>query len=158
MRIISKLIIITISALLLAGCFHKGKPENVGKPSAGQGEGVEIEDRVSKLSKQFGVTLPDGVKKAALNAIEGSASSGLATIEEAQGAQLVTILANLPDLEKGEKYVARLSGGEKPIVLGSLSVAKGGWMIEQRVNADPSVYKTVEVLKGTQVVLRGAFE
>lgn len=112
---------------------------------------------MSKLSKQFGVTLPDGVKKAALNAVDGSASSGLATIEEVQEAQLVTVLANLPDLAKGEKYAARLSGGDKPVVLGSLSIAKGGWMIEQRVNADPSVYKTVEVLKGASVVLRGKF-
>lgn len=154
---ISKIVITILSSILLAGCFHKGKPADVGKPSANEGEGVEIEDRVSKLSKQFGVTLPDGVKKAALDPVDGSPSSGLATLEETKGAHLIAILANLPDLGKRETYMAQLTGNEKPVALGTLSLAKGGWTLERKVNIDPTIYKTVEVLKGSQVILKGSF-
>lgn len=153
----SKLFVALFSGLLLAGCFHKGKPENVGKPAASQGEGIEIEDRISKLSKQFGVSVPDGVKKAALESVDGSPSSGIATLDEKTGSPLITILANLPDLEKKETYTAQLVGGERPVSLGVLTIAKGGWMIERKANIDLSIFKTVEVLKGPQVVLRGSF-
>lgn len=138
----------------MAGCFHKGKPENLGKTGAGDGEGVSIEDRVSELSKQFGITVPDGVDKAALNSVDGSAASGLAT-RDAKG--LVTVIANLPDLSGKDKYTAQLTSSDNKINLGALAVSKAGWMIEKSVNADPAVYKTVEVLLGDKVVLRGSF-
>ena len=147
-----------LSVLLLSGCsFGKGKPEQVGKPSTAPGEGIEIEDRVSKLSKQFGVSFSDSVKKAVLNPVDGSPSSGLATLEDTKGSQLITILANLPELTKKEKYSAQLIGNDKPIMLGNLLIAKGGWMIERKVNIDPSAYKGIEVLKDKQVVLKGSF-
>lgn len=155
---ISRWLLVIGSAVALAGCsLGGGKPENVGKPSAGEGEGVEIEDRVGKLSKQFGLTFSDNSRKAILDAVDGSGSSGLATLEGVEKAQLVTVLANLPDLGKKEEYVAQLTGNGKPIMLGALSIAKGGWMLERKVNIDSTVYKTIEILKGEQTILRGSF-
>lgn len=154
----SKLFPAVFIAVLLSGCsLGKGKPEHIGKPSANDGEGVRIEDRASKFSKQFGITLSDNVKKAALEAVDGSASSGLATFDDAKGVQLVTVLANLPNPERKEKYTVRLISNDKPILLGMLTVAKGGWMIEKQVHVDQNIYRTVEVLKGTQIVLKGSF-
>ena len=97
----SKILLVLTAGLVLAGCFHKGKPEGVGKEAAGGGEGVEIEDRVSQIQKQFGVTIPEDVQKTALNPVDGSAASGLATRDDRR---LVTILANLPDCQISFNY------------------------------------------------------
>lgn len=142
-----------MTGLLLAGCFHKGKPEGIGKESAGSGEGVEIEDRISQLSKKFGVVVPENVQKAVLNSIDDSGATGLATRDD-RG--LVTILANLPDVKLG--YTARLTEGDKKFELGALQVSKGGWMVEKTINQEAAGYRTVEVLEGQTVVLRGQFK
>jgi len=146
--------LIGLAGLLLAGCFHKGKPENLGKTGANDGEGVSIEDRVSELSKKFGINVPDDVEKAALNAVDGSAGSGLAT-RDAKG--LITVIANLPEVSGKDKYSAQLVSSDNKVSLGTLVVSKAGWMIEKTVNADPASYKTIEVLLGDKVILRGNF-
>ena len=101
----------------MAGCFHKGKPQDLG--ISGTGEGVNIEDRVSEFGKQFGVTIPEDVDKIVLGSTTGEPTSGLATRDRKQPVT-VTILANLPDTKLG--YTARLSEGDKKFELGNLQV------------------------------------
>ena len=137
---------------MLTGCFHKGKPEDLGRGTAA-GEGVEIEDRVSQIQKQFGVTIAENVQKAVLNSVDDSGATGLATRDD-RG--LVTILANLPDTKPG--YTARLTEGDKKFELGALQVSKGGWMVEKSLTGETAKYSTVEVLEGQTVVLKGQFK
>lgn len=143
-----------IFSFLLAGCIDRGRPEQVGVPDVG--EGIKIEDRVSQLSDQFGVTIPDMVEKALLEAVDESPSSGLATREITTDKSEVTILANLPDIEDG--YTARLLSDGDAMELGDLQATKGGWLLEKQVSTGLEVYRTVEVRRGDQVVLRGEFE
>ena len=137
----------------MAGCFHKGKPQDLG--ISGTGEGVNIEDRVSEFGKQFGVTIPEDVDKAVLESTAGEPASGLATRDRKQPA-MVTILANLPDSETD--YTARLIQDDKQFELGNMTVAKGGWMVEKTLTDETQDFQTVEVLRGETVVLRGEFK
>ena len=152
---ISKLIIVILAGVLLAGCFHKGKPQDLGLPETGEGEGIKIEDQISELGKQFGVTIPEDVDKAVLESTTGEPASGLATRDPKTGG-LLTILANLPDSKMG--YVARLTEGDKKFELGTLQVTKGGWMIEKTLTDETAKYHIVEVLEGENVVLKGQFK
>ena len=144
-----------MAGVLLTGCLNKGKPQDLG--ISGTGEGVNIEDRVSEFGKQFGVTIPEDVDKIVLGSTTGEPASGLATRDRKLPAT-VTILANLPDLTGKDKYSAYLTDNNQKIYLGDLSVAKAGWMLEKTVSADPLVHRTVEVLRGETVVLRGEFK
>jgi len=137
----------------LAGCFHKGKPQDLGLPETG--EGVKIEDKISQLSQQFGVTIPEDVDTTVLESTTGEPASGLATRDRKTGG-LVTILANLPDSKLG--YSANLTEGDKKFDLGNLQVTKGGWMVEKTLTEEAAGYQTVEVLEGQNVVLRGQFK
>lgn len=148
-----KLAIVIISGLLLAGCFHKGKPQDLGLPETG--EGISIEDKVGQLGKQFGVTIPEDVDKAVLESTTGQPSSGLATRDRKQGGAL-TILANLPDTKLG--YTARVTQDDKKFDLGNLTVSKGGWMVEKTLTEEAAGLNTVEVLEGQTVVLKGQFK
>ena len=137
----------------MAGCFHKGKPQDLG--ISGTGEGVNIEDRVSEFGKQFGVTIPEDVDKIVLGSTTGEPASGLATRDRKLPAT-VTILANLSDTKLG--YTARLTEGEKKLELGELQISKGGWMVEKTLTDETQDFQTVEVLRGETVVLRGEFK
>jgi hypothetical protein len=141
------------AALLLTGCLNKDKPENLGKGTA-SGEGVEIEDKIGKLQKQFGFIPSENVERAVLNPVDGSISSGLA-IRDNTG--IVTIMANLPDIAAKQRYTARLVQEDKILVLGGLVSNKGGWMLEVSVKTGKN-YKTAEVLLDGLTVLRGEFK
>lgn len=145
--------IVILASLLLTGCLSKAKPENLGKETA-SGEGVEIEDKIGKLQKQFGVLPLENVEKAVLNPVDGSSSSGLAIRDKAG---LVTVMANLPDTTGRQKYSARLIEDGKIIVLGDLVSNKGGWMLETSAKTGEE-YKVVEVLLDGLTVLRGEFK
>ena len=151
--VIRNLLFVIGAALLLSGCFHKGKPENIGKETS-SGEGVEIEDKIGKLQKQFGFIPAENVERAVLNPVDGSISSGLA-IRDNTG--IVTIMANLPDIAAKQRYTARLVQEDKIFVLGGLVSNKGGWMLEVSVKTGEN-YKTAEVLLDGAVVLRGEFK
>ena len=69
---------------------------------------------------------------------------------------MVTILANLPDSETD--YTARLIQDDKQFELGNMTVAKGGWMVEKTLTEEAAGYRTVEVLRGETVILRGEFK
>lgn len=149
----SKLALVILAGLLLSGCFHKGKPQDLGLPEAG--EGIEIEDRASEFGKQFGITIPEDVDKIVLESTTGAPSSGLATRDKKTPASL-TILANLPDTKVG--YTARLTADDKKFDLGVLTISKGGWMVEKTLTDEAVGYRTVEVLEGNSVVLKGQFK
>lgn len=154
-KIKSKIAIILLTSLALAGCFNKGKPQDLGLPETDEGEGIKIEDQISELGKQFGVTIPEDVDKVVLESTSGEPASGLATRDRKTGG-LVTILANLPDSKLG--YAARLTEGDKKFELGDLRVSKGGWMVEKTLTEEAAELNTVEVLEGQTVVLKGQFK
>jgi hypothetical protein len=95
------------------------------------------------------LTIPDGVERTDLKAVNGSEGFGVATRTE--------ILANLPEPKPGEKYQAYLENTEgKSVLLGSLRSSKSGWIIEYDAAKYPG-YNKVIVTRGINRVLEGSF-
>lgn len=143
--------------MLLAGCFHQGEPATVTEPPAPAEE--NLDSRVDELSRQLGVDVSQAAEKAVLEAVDGSPSSGLATRDVVSTSMIsMTVVANLPDLLVGQRYLAQLRDNGNIVELGELEMKKAGWLLERSINVDPLTYKTVEVYRDSDVILRGSFE
>lgn len=96
-----------------------------------------------------GLTIPSDVEKTELKDVTGGQSFGIATRTE--------ILANLPELSPGQKYQAKLENSQgKTILLGTLRIAKGGYLLEYDSSKYPG-YNKVLVILGGKTLLEGSF-
>lgn len=107
--------------------------ENIPYPSSTP---VSIQ---SKIESQFNVNIPADVQKAELKDTTGGTASAIATRDYKNNTYSLTILADLPDPASGEFYQAWIyTDIDKPVSLGKLSIAKGGWMFEYQSKNDYS--------------------
>jgi len=105
-----------------------------------------VTERVQEKFK--GLTIPDDSTKIELKNISNIEGAGIATQTE--------VLADLPELEKGETYQVLLSNGVKTVLLGNLKQAKGGWILEYDLSKYVG-YKELIVSKGSTEILKGSF-
>jgi hypothetical protein len=103
-----------------------------------------------KIGKTFnGLTIPNDAEKAELKDVTGGTSFGIVTRTE--------VLANLPELPKGQVYQVKLENPQgKTILLGSLRIAKGGYLLEYDSSKYPG-YDKVLVVLGSKTLLEGSF-
>jgi len=85
-----------------------------------------IQQRIE--NKFGGIKIPDDVSKVELKDTTGGDSYGIATQTE--------VLANLPDLSKGEFYEVWVNQNGKLISLGKMRIAKGGYILEGNIGSD----------------------
>lgn len=116
-----------------------------------------------KFESSFKIDIPEDADKAELEGASGTSSTGIATREVGENQSTVTVLADLPELESGQvykAYVAKAESEEK-MPLGSMRVAKGGWIVEYKTSNDLSEYKQIQVVRESstenQVMLQGSF-
>jgi hypothetical protein len=105
-----------------------------------------VEEQIE--SKLNGLVIPDDGNKIELKNVSNLEALGIATEKG--------VYANLPDLEEGEHYRVLLGNGTKTIVLGNLTKAKGGWILEHDLSKYVG-YKQIFILKGEQRILEGSF-
>jgi hypothetical protein len=159
------IVVLVIVGLVLF--IRKGKEE---EGEVGEGEGVRIEDVVSELSTQLGVTVPEDVERISLSDVSGGAATGLATRKVEDGRFIHTVLAALPDLSAGTFYegwlVRGAEGDEDYSILstGKLRISKGGYLLEfsssQDLSDHPKVVVTLESVddgKPETHILEGKF-
>jgi len=100
-------------------------------------------------NKFNGLTIPQGEPSIDLKDVSGGSGMGIATRSE--------VLADLPDLAKGQIYQGYLENSSgKTVLLGNLKSEKGGWIL----NYDSSMYSgynKVIVVVGTKHILEGSF-
>jgi len=102
-----------------------------------------------QLQNNFGITVPTNAVTADLKDVTGGNQMGLATLDKNAGVNDYTVLANLDDPTSGYFYQAWLVRGTSGsssfdlISLGTLSLAKGGWLTDYRSSKDLSDHKTV---------------
>lgn len=102
-----------------------------------------------QLQNNFGITVPSSATTADLKDVTGGNQMGLTTLDKSAGVNDYTVLANLNDPNAGYFYQAWLVRGTTGssdfdvISLGTLSIAKGGWLIDYKSSKDLSDHKTV---------------
>ena len=108
-----------------------------------------------QLENKFnGLVIPEDEESIELKDVSGGTGMGLATRSE--------ILADLPALPTGKFYQGWLEkdlpaqAGVKPVLLGTLKMAKGGWILNYNSSAYPG-YNKVIVAVGGKHILEGSF-
>jgi hypothetical protein len=114
---------------------------------------LSVEDTIEN---KFNLQIPDDVEKAELKDASGGTSSAIATRKYENGQFELTILADLPDPDSGS-YAAQLIEGDQVTTLGSLTLAKGGYLLEYSSPQDRSTMNSVRVMLGNSTVLEGQF-
>jgi len=100
-------------------------------------------------NKFKGLTIPQGEPSIDLKDVSGGSGMGIATKSE--------ILADLPNLSKGQVYQGYLENSSgKTVLLGTLSTAKGGWILNYDSSKYPG-YNKVIVAIGVTHILEGSF-
>lgn len=99
-------------------------------------------------SKFKGLVIPTDAEKIELKDVSGGSGMGLATRNE--------ILADLPTLPNGQFYQGWLEKDGKTVLLGTLELAKGGWILNYNSSVYPG-YNKVVVTVGEKHILEGSF-
>jgi hypothetical protein len=134
-------IVIIIAGFLVI----KGKVKTNKSPTPSATPSVQ-----EKIENKFrGLTIPQGTENIDLTDVSGGEGIGIATRNE--------IVADLPVLPRGEIYQGYLENTSgKTILLGTLKMAKGGWILNYDSSKFPG-YNKVTVTVGAKHILEGSF-
>lgn len=159
--------IITIAALivlLVIGLFYRSsRSKKTSQPVEAL---PSIQETENQIKEKTGLQLPQeqGVDKAELKDVRNEGALGLATRKVESGKLVVTILANLPDLETGKFYQGWLSSESDLLSTGELEEKKGGWYLQfsttENKKSLSKVMVTLETKKDLQPeekILEGQF-
>ena len=94
------------------------------------------------------MVIPTDAEKIELKDVSGGSGMGIATRNE--------ILADLPTLPNGQFYQGWLEKDGKTVLLGTLELAKGGWILNYNSSVYPG-YNKVVVTVGEKHILEGSF-
>ena len=99
-------------------------------------------------NKFSGLVIPQDQEKVELKNVSGGVGMGIATRNE--------ILADLPTLPNGQFYQGWLEKDGRTVLLGTLKMAKGGWILNYNSSVYPG-YNKVIVTAGGKHILEGSF-
>ena len=150
-------VLLVIVAIVL---FIQGRRSELNVPEEPSGT-PSISEQEQSMEDKFRVDIPDNVDKANLQGVSGN---GIATRDIKTSPADIMILADLPEPDAGKFYEAWVSNGSDTKLLGRLSAAKGGYLLEANLSSALGVYNQVivslESIDDTnleQAVLRGSF-
>lgn len=159
--------IITITALvilLVIGLFYRSsRSKKTSQPVEAL---PSIQETENQIKEKTGLQIPqvEGADKAELKDVRNEGALGLATRKVESGKLVVTILANLPDLETGKFYQGWLSNDNDLLSAGKLEEKKGGWFLQFSTTEDKKALGKVMVtletkndLQPEEKILEGQF-
>lgn len=131
---------IIVAILIIKG---KAKVNNLPIPTSTPSIQQKMKNKFQNL------IIPDGGDQIDLNDVAGSGGMGIATRNE--------ILADLPDLAKGQTYQGWLENSSgKTVLLGTLKMEKGGWILSFDSSNYPGFNKII-ITQGNTHILEGSF-
>lgn len=125
---------------------------------------TSVEQTEQNIEDKFKVDIPQNVDKADLKDIKGTGFSGIATREFKNGVFDMTILADLPDPDSGRFYQVWVRKNNETKLLGTMRVAKGGFLLDISSREDLTSFNEVVVSEESKsdnqienTVLQGSF-
>lgn len=143
-----------IILVLIAGGLYFRKPKTSSTDDSDSTQTSAPANIENKIEEKFKVDIPDDADKIEMEDATGGDASGIAVRKYEKNVFDASILADLPEPEKGKIYYAWISKGEEGkegferVLLGSLQIAKGGWSLEYTGSKDYSDYDTFLVSEG----------
>ncbi len=138
---------VVILLFLAAVIFLRQRP----KPAIEEVKLPETLSSEKKLEEKFKIEIPEGVEKSELRDVADTGASAVAIRKFEEGKFSLTIISDLPDLERGSFYEGWLMKGEEGqpdfsiVSIGRMRLAKGGYILDFESNVDYSDYKKVIV-------------
>lgn len=146
MNIKRVIIAFLILVLLVAGLLYFFKKNNKTSISYIPEETSTVETQIKEKIK--GVTIPDDENTIELVNVSGREGMGILT--------KTGVYADLPELEIGESYKVFVANGSSKIMIGYLTSAKGGYILEFDLSKYRE-YKQLIIMKGDETILTGSF-
>jgi hypothetical protein len=135
---------VVIVAIVAGALVIKNRAKIVQKVSPSPTPSIQ-----QQIQNKFnGLVIPSDQESIELKDVSGGSGMGLATRNE--------ILADLPTLPNGEFYQGWLENNGKTVLLGTLKMAKGGWILNYNSSMYPG-YNKVIVMVGGKHILEGSF-
>jgi hypothetical protein len=145
MRFKNILVTLLILILLIAGVLFilkKARLKNTSVPSPTPSIEQKIESKFKNL------IIPEDAERVELKNVSGTEGYGMATKSE--------ILADLPEPLVGQKYKVWLEKDGKTVLLGNMTEAKGGWILNYNSSNYPGYNKIIVTLNDAHI-LEGSF-
>lgn len=143
-RLLTGLIIVFLVVVAVVLLLKESKKRSIQVTTPYPSPSIE-----QKIKEKFGnLVIPSDTKKMELKDLSGGESFGVVTDTE--------ILAYLPEPPKGEMYKAWLVKDGKKTLLGILSEAKGGWILNFNFSKY-SNYEKLVITLGSKEILQGSF-
>lgn len=140
-----------IAILFVASRLRSPDPQiTTNQPSPSQDEQKQLEEITKRV-------LPAEGERITLNDVEGVGASAIATRSFEDNLTIITILADLPELQAGESYQAWAESGEESdpnyelLTLGLMARQKGGWLGEFEINKDLSSFKYLVISREQRI-------
>ncbi|OGM05389.1 hypothetical protein A2125_02105 [Candidatus Woesebacteria bacterium GWB1_43_5] len=159
--IIGAVVLAVIAGVVL---FIQRRRQEVGLPASSPISTPTIQEQEEAIEDRFRVDIPENVEKANLKDVQGRGFSGIATRDVKSGVLSMTVLADLPDPAQNKFYQVWLRKGADARKLGSMNIAKGGFLLDVDLREDLSTFKEVVVSLESkndaqieEVILQGSF-
>jgi hypothetical protein len=147
-------IVAVILILLVGGIYWIFKTKNKPLLQAP----IPTPNIVSKINENFpNLDVPSGSEQAELKPTKGQTGMGVAIRQKKDNFFSLTVMANLPALQKGN-YTAGISDGKNVVNLGPMKFTKTGFLVDFGSIKDLSSYNLVTVANNGNNVLEGSFQ
>jgi hypothetical protein len=133
-------LVIVIAAVIWLG--KRYKSSKISLPTATPSVLEKIEGKFPNI------IIPKDSEKIELKDVSGGSSMGIATKNE--------VIADLPEPAPGQTYQGWIGNDTKKVLLGSLKLVKGGWVLEYNSAKYPG-YNKISVTLGSKTILEGSF-
>lgn len=139
--------LIVLAVLVTAALFYKRSRSNTSKTPTPSPNYQQVESQFP------GLKVPENANRISLENTAGESGVGEAWRTFENGTFNLTVIANLPN----GSYQASLESGDSKILLGSLKLQKGGYILNYSSTKDLTSFTKVVVSSGETNVLEGSF-
>ncbi|MBI5151484.1 MAG: hypothetical protein HZA34_02825 [Candidatus Pacebacteria bacterium] len=118
------ILVVLAFGVVLGYKWWNAQTSNIPKPQGVLTEGISVDDNSQALLKRFGI--PEK-RVAQLKSV--GRTEGYGVVQWSEDRRLITVLANLPQLQKGSYQAWMIIDGSSTL-MGTMRIGKGGYVVD----------------------------